>query len=98
MATRAITDVPLSIGYWVCASGGKQFTDIAVVVTPPVVYFRMRGIDTTCAAPLQPAYVSWTVQDAPDFTASQLSAGDLPCGSDPLTDVSNIAIAGRWTV
>jgi len=59
-------------------------------------YYRMRGIDITCPLVQQPAYVYWTVEAEPDYTAAQLSAGALPCGTDPLTDVADINIAGFW--
>lgn len=63
---------------------------------PPTVYYRMRGIDTTCPPAQQPAYVYWTVENDPDFTAAHLDPLDLPCGSDPLTDVVDIQIAASW--
>jgi hypothetical protein len=57
-------------------------------------YFKMRGVDQTC--PSQPTYIYWVVQDAPDLTAAQLDPGDLPCGTDPSTDVIDIEIAMTW--
>jgi hypothetical protein len=63
-----------------------------------VQHFRMRGIDSTCPAGQQPAYVYWNVEDAPDWTAALLSPSALPCGSDPLTDVTDIQIAASWQV
>jgi hypothetical protein len=59
-------------------------------------YFRMRGTDTTCPAIQQPAYVYWTVLDNPDWTAAQLDPGELPCGTDPSTDLDDIQIAAAW--
>jgi hypothetical protein len=65
---------------------------------PPVQYYRMRGVDQTCPAIQQPAYVSWTSEGSPDWLASLLSPSDLPCGSDPSTDVVDIQVAGEWQV
>jgi hypothetical protein len=62
----------------------------------PTLWYRMRGIDTTCPPAQQPAYVFWTVVNVPDWDASELSAGDLICGTDPSTDVDDIQIAGEW--
>jgi hypothetical protein len=62
----------------------------------PTLWYRMRGIDTTCPPAQQPAYVFWTVMNTPDWDASELSAGDLICGTDPSTDVDDIQIAGEW--
>jgi hypothetical protein len=62
----------------------------------PILWYRMRGIDTTCPAIQQPAYVFWTVANTPDWVAAHLSAGELICGTDPSTDVDDIAIAGEW--
>jgi len=68
----------------------------AFLVEPPPLYYRMRGIDQTCPAIQQPAYVYWTVQDEPDWLAALLSPSDLPCGSTPSTDVVDIQISGQW--
>jgi len=62
----------------------------------PTLWYRMRGIDITCPTIQQPAYVFWTVMNTPDWDASELSAGDLICGTDPSTDVDDIQIAGEW--
>jgi hypothetical protein len=66
-------------------------------VAPPVDYFKMRGVDTTCPAGQQPAYVYWTVQDEPDTTAAFAMVSDLICGTDPLTDIDDISVAHTWT-
>ena len=62
----------------------------------PVVYYKMRGIDQTCPPSQQPAYVYWVAEGAPDTTASLLTPGDLPCGSNPATDVVDIRVASTW--
>jgi len=59
----------------------------------PIIYYKMRGIDQTCAAGLQPAYVHWVATGAPDLTASLLTPADLPCGTNPATDVVDIRVA-----
>lgn len=61
-----------------------------------IEFFKMRGRDQTCPAGQQPAYVYWTVQDAPDTTAAQAQVSDLICGLDPLTDVVDIEVAMKW--
>jgi len=60
------------------------------------VYFRMRATDITCPEVQQPAYVYWTVVGCPDWNADQLDPGDLPCGTDPHTDLDDIQIAAAW--
>jgi len=62
----------------------------------PVVWYQMRGIDQTCPPSQQPAYVYWTVMGEPDWNASGLAPGDLPCGTDPATDVIEITVAASW--
>jgi hypothetical protein len=84
MATQNLYPVPIVVD--ALSRGGSQAT----------TRYRMRGIDTTCAVGLQPAYVYWTVEDEPDWSAAQLSPGDLPCGTDPATDVDSIVIAASW--
>jgi len=78
------------------ASGHDYDSDYWAGVPVYVEYYYMRGIDQTCPAIQQPAYVYWTAQDAPDWLATLLTPGDLPCGTDPSTDVVDINIAGRW--
>jgi len=78
---------------------GHERSLVGVIApAPPVQYYQMRGIDSTCPAIQQPAYVFWTVVGTPDYTAAQLSPSALPCGSDPLTDVVDIQIAGDWQI
>jgi hypothetical protein len=60
-------------------------------------YFRMRATDITCPEVQQPAYVYWTVEGCSDWNADQLDPGDLPCGTDPSTDLDDIQIAAAWT-
>ena len=73
-----------------------QSSDILGSVVTTTRYFRMRGIDQTCPVGQQPAYVYWTVEGVPDPIASQLTAMDLPCGTDPSTDVIDIHVAFAW--
>jgi len=40
--------------------------------------------------------VYWTVEGESDWNATALDPGDLPCGTDPSTDVDDIQIAGEW--
>jgi hypothetical protein len=58
--------------------------------------YRMRGVDSTCPASQQPAYVYWDVTDSPDITAAQADPGILICGSDPLTDIADITVYRTW--
>lgn len=76
-----------------CRNGVLYSPDSSV---PRTYYCRMRGIDITCPEIQQPAYVYWTVEGDPDWDASELSAGDLPCGTDPSTDVEDIQLTARW--
>ena len=64
---------------------------------PPITYYKMRGVDQTCPAVQQPAYVYWVVETAPDTGAAQATLGDLIFGTDPLTDIVEIEVAHRWT-
>jgi hypothetical protein len=100
----AQSDVPLVPGLEVqpIVAGAEIAIDVYGMVfglpfpDEGVVYYRMRGIDQTCPAIQQPAYVYWTVQDEPDWLAALLNPSDLPCGSTPSTDVVDIQISGQW--
>jgi len=80
------------------ASGHVYDSEYLPAPDAPTEYFRMRGIDITCPLIQQPAYVYWTVTGSADYTAAQLNPSALPCGTDPLTDVADITIAGQWEV
>jgi len=98
-----MADVPGSVVYDVTSPYGaiQDTRKPGAFILPPggVVlrtYYKMRGIDQTCAAGLQPAYVHWVSEEEPDLTASLLTPADLPCGSNPSTDVIDIHIAAVW--
>jgi hypothetical protein len=83
----AITEVPNpGVGSMGLGPGGGSLTR----------YFKMRGRDVTCPGGQQPAYVYWVVQDAPDTGATQATLADLICGTDPLTDITEIEVAHAW--
>jgi hypothetical protein len=60
-------------------------------------FYQMRGRDTLCAPALQPAWVHWTVQDTPDFTAARCPAAAMICGTTPTTELTDITVANEWT-
>jgi len=97
MATQNITEVR-TVVYEISRTSHQYPITPLGVAQPTTTYYRMRGIDQTCPAIQQPAYVYWIVEDEPDLTAAQLDPAELPCGSDPLTDVIDIHIAESWTV
>jgi hypothetical protein len=58
--------------------------------------YRMRARDLTCL--VQPSYVFWPAETAPDLTGAQCPPELLPCGANPLTALSDFVIAASWPV
>jgi hypothetical protein len=90
------------------AFGGADFDTLSVGMLKPkngmpvvpsfggsTLRYRMRARDSVCVS--QPSYVRWVALGTPDMTGQQCSAANLVCGSNPLTDLTDFCVEGRWS-
>jgi hypothetical protein len=81
---------PVVVGKYVPS---RNTFSVAAVGAATTTYYRMRGRDTVC---IGASYAFWVVTGAPDTTGANCPPGNLVCGANPLTDLTDICIVARW--